>query len=150
MKVKKDLFGLIAVVILGLILVFAMRIKNSPVKNKIYMAGKELYVEIADTEESRESGLMYRNFLPENQGMLFVFDSEDYHAFWMRNTYIPLDIIWIDQNSKIVDIKTDFKPCTMPNCEAYKPIKKAMYVVEVNTGWTEKNNVKVGDSVSLK
>ena len=150
MKVKKELVGLLVIIGLGLIMVFALRIKNSPVKNKINLGGKEVYVEIADTDESRETGLMYRNFLPENQGMLFVFNSEDYHTFWMRNTYIPLDIIWIDQSSKIVDIKTNFKPCTMPNCEAYKPVKKAMYVVEVNSGWVEKNNIKIGDTASLK
>ena len=91
---------------------------------------------------------MFREKLNENDGMLFVFDDESYLAFWMKNTLIPLDIIFIDENYGIVDIKNAV-PCKEDPCALYKSLKPAKYVLEVNTNFTAKNKIKVGDKVII-
>lgn len=150
MKVKKEILWIITFLAVTLLGIFLYRYIHTPVKNKILIAGKEVYVDVADTDASRETGLMYKKFMPENQGMLFVFDKEDQYAFWMRNTFIPLDIIWVDKNYKVVDIKENFQPCTIQECIPYIPEVNALYVIEVNAGWAKNNNLKIGDSVKLK
>lgn len=105
-------------------------------------------VEIADTDAKREAGLMYRESLPENKGMLFIFDYEAPHGFWMKNTYFPLDIIWIDKDKRIVDIKANASLCK-EICENFFPRDKALYVLEVNAGFAERHKIKIGDKVSF-
>lgn len=109
-------------------------------------------VEIADTEAKRAKGLMFRTHMPENNGMLFIFQTSASHAFWMANTKIPLDIIWINEDLKIVDISKNTPPCTETGtlislCKAYAPKDKAKYVLEVNGGYTDKNKIGIGDEV---
>lgn len=106
-------------------------------------------VEIADTESKRQLGLMFRKSLPENQGMLFIFEREDRYNFWMKNMQIPLDILWIDQDKRIVDIKTNVLPCKESPCEGLTPNANARYVLEVNAGFVEKNKVRAGDRVDF-
>ncbi len=77
---------------------------------------------------------MYRKHLTDDAGMLFIFDSTDYHTFRMKNTLIPLDMIRLDRELKIVDIQSAF-PCETPNqenCPIYKPTQKSQYVLEIN------------------
>ena len=106
-------------------------------------------VEIADDNNRRMHGLMFREKLNENDGMLFVFDNEDYRAFWMKNTLIPLDIIFISKEMKIVDIKYAV-PCKENPCKLYESSKPAQYVLEVNGNFTIKNNIKTDDKITLK
>ena len=113
--------------------------------------GKKLIkinVEIADDNEERMRGLMFREKLDENGGMLFVFDDEGHHAFWMKNTLILLDIIFIDKNLKIVDIK-NAQPCEEESCALYKSSKPAKYVLEVNGNFTINNKIKIGDKIVI-
>ena len=79
--------------------------------------------------------------------MLFIFEGEDYWSFWMKNTLIPLDLIFISDQYTIVDIKENFKPCKVDNCDSYTSKKKAKYVLEVNSGFVKENNVKIGDKI---
>lgn len=104
-------------------------------------------VEVVDTPSQRARGLMYRESLAENEGMLFVFEKSDKYSFWMKNTYIPLDIIWIDEE-KVVHIEHAL-PCTKDPCISYKTDRAAKYVLEVNAGFVEKNGVVVGDEVGI-
>ena len=126
--------------------------KNSQKLNEIYIDnGKELIkinVEIADDDEERAKGLMFRGYLDEDDGMLFVFDDEDYQTFWMKNTLISLDIIFIDNNFKIVDIKHAV-PCREEPCALYKSSKPAKYVLEVNADFTAKNGISIGNKIVL-
>jgi len=108
----------------------------------------KINVEIADDNAEMEKGLMFREKLNENEGMLFVFGEEALHAFWMKNTLIPLDIIFIDENFEIIDIKHAV-PCRAEPCALYKSAKPAKYVLEVNEGFAEKNSVGVGDKIIL-
>jgi uncharacterized protein len=103
----------------------------------IIIEGKKIIIEIAKTPSERTKGLMYRESLEENKGMLFIFEKEDYHPFWMKNTLIPLDIIFIDKESIIIDLIKAY-PCKEENCPLYTPKKKAQYVVEVNKDTFEK------------
>jgi len=87
--------------------------------------------------------LSNREKLAENQGMLFVFDHTDYHSFWMKDMRFAIDIIWIDENKKVVDITHNAEPESYP--KIFKPSLPAQYVLEVNAGWAEEHRVKVGD-----
>lgn len=111
--------------------------------------GKELIkiiAEVADDNDERTNGLMFRENLNENEGMLFVFGNEEYQTFWMKNTLIPLDMIFIDENFEIVDIK-NAAPCKEEPCALYKSAKPAKYVLEVNGNLTAKKNIKIGDII---
>lgn len=105
-------------------------------------------VGIADDSQERAKGLMFRERLDENSGMLFIFENEEYETFWMKNTLIALDIIYIDKNLKIVDIKHAV-PCKEEPCNLYTSSKPAKYVLEVNENFTAKNNLKPGDKIIL-
>lgn len=102
---------------------------------EVAINGRVVTVEIADTQEKRSEGLMYRNYLPPVRGMLFVFPREGSYSFWMKNTKIPLDIIWIDENLKIVHIEDNVKPCLELVCPKYSSPTKAKYVLETNANW---------------
>ncbi|MEK6891857.1 MAG: DUF192 domain-containing protein [Nanoarchaeota archaeon] len=108
----------------------------------------KINVEIADDNKGRMYGLMFRGNLDENSGMLFVFDDEDNQTFWMKNTLIPLDIIFISKDMKIVDIKSA-TPCKEDPCSLYMSSKPAKYVLEVNGNFTIKNNIKIDDKIIL-
>ncbi|MBS3114946.1 DUF192 domain-containing protein [Candidatus Woesearchaeota archaeon] len=109
----------------------------------------KIKAEIADDNEERLKGLMFRENLNENKGMLFVFENEEYQTFWMKNTLISLDIIFIDENLKIVDIRYA-QPCKEEPCVLYKSSKPSKYVLEVNGNFTIINNVKIGDKLIFK
>ena len=106
-------------------------------------------VELAKTEAERERGLMYREKLDENKGMLFIFDKEGIYPFWMKNTLIPLDIIWISSENKVVFIGQNTRPCKSLICLSVTPSVKAKYVLELNAGTSEKIGLRLGDEVKM-
>jgi uncharacterized protein len=101
----------------------------------------KLKSEIAETEASRASGLMFRKHLDENSGMFFIFEQENILAFWMKNTYIPLNIAYINRQGIIIDIQY-MKP--LDTSITYPSKKAAIYALEVNKDWFRKNNIKEG------
>ncbi len=106
--------------------------------------------EIADTPEKQQLGLMNRESLDADKGMLFIFDKEVIHSFWMKNTLIPLDMIWINSNNEIVYIKKYAQPCEAMPCESFNPGKISKYVLEVYGGTVDKKGINVGDKVTIK
>lgn len=108
--------------------------------------GAKLFTELADTPEKRARGLMYRDRLPPNYGMLFTFPEPQQWSFWMKNTNIPLDIIWMDQNKTIVHVEHEVPGCHRQDggCPQYRPNKKALYVLEVAAGVAERLQLKRG------
>jgi uncharacterized protein len=106
-------------------------------------------VELAKTEAQRSQGLMYRKELDKNKGMLFIFDKEGIYPFWMKNTLIPLDMVWIDGNSKVVFIGQNVQPCKSLICPTVVSSGKAKYVLEINAGVCEKIGFKIGDLLSI-
>lgn len=116
-------------------------------RTKLSIGEKKIDVYLAKSLEERAEGLMYvqDNDLKANEGMFFVFEEESYLMFWMKNTYIPLDIAFIDKAGKIVNIKT-MKPHDQSQYASDKPAK---FALEMKAGWFEKNNIKAGDSVDV-
>jgi YVTN family beta-propeller protein len=104
-----------------------------------------VFVEVPDELEEFARGLMFRNHLPWNAGMLFAFNEEEPQTFTMKNTLIPLDMIFIESNSKIIDIKENVPPCKQEECPSYPSREPAQYVLEVNAGFVQEKGVKVGD-----
>jgi uncharacterized membrane protein (UPF0127 family) len=102
-------------------------------------------IQIADNEYDRELGLMFRKHMQENRGMLFIFPQEGIQSFWMHNTYIPLDMIFVNAQDKIVTIQNADK--TLSD-QTYSSIKPAQFVIEVNLGFAKKYGLKVGDKIS--
>lgn len=116
------------------------------------IADKTYNLEVADTPSTREKGLMYRQSLKENTGMLFVFEGTSFYPFWMKNTLIPLDIIWINAEKEVVHIKENAQPCEntlKAICNSIIPLKPALYVIELNAGEVEKLNLKTGDKIDF-
>ena len=110
--------------------------------------GVRVNAEVADNFVKKSAGLMNRESLGKNDGMLFVFASEDYHKFWMKNMMIPLDFIWISGNKTIVDITENVQPC-ISGCPNFTSQEKAQYVLEVNAGFAKENKIKVGEKVNF-
>jgi len=111
-------------------------------------------VEIADETDERSLGLMNRQELAPNQGMLFIFNDERIRSFWMKNTYIPLDMIFINKNQEIVTIHENVRPCEEQSpkqntCSSYQSTEPAKYVLEINAGEAKKNNLQVGDALNI-
>ena len=107
------------------------------------------YVEIADSQTERIRGLMYRKTLNKDSGTLFVFEEEGIYPFWMKNTLIPLDIIWINKDKEIIFIKESAQPCKTNICPTTTSNKRAKYILEINAGLTEEMNIKIGDKIDL-
>ncbi len=101
---------------------------------------QKLVAEVASTNTDRTQGLMHRRMLPENRGMLFVFDSVAYHGMWMMNTYIPLSVAFLDEAGLIINIE-DMKPHTRDPHHAARP---ARYALEMNLGWFPKRGINPG------
>ncbi len=116
---------------------------QSTLKIPLYIGKSEIQVEIAKTPEERSHGLMERKHLGKDEGMLFIFETEDYHGFWMKNTLIPLSIAFIEKSGRIASI-TDMKPLTL---DSHVPPKPILYALEMNKGWFSSHGVKVGDTI---
>jgi hypothetical protein len=102
---------------------------------KVYLPdGFAVTAELAVTDDARQQGLMYREKMDENQGMLFVFEGEDIHAFWMKNMTFPIDIVWLDAQKRIVHLESNVPPCVADPCPSYVPKSLAMYVLELKSG----------------
>lgn len=119
--------------------------KEGREKKIISVGGLSVTVEVSDSPEERVRGLMYREKLNWNEGMLFVFEREDTLSFWMRNTPIPLSIAFIDKNGVIIDIQ-DMQPFDLTT---HKSKGLALYALEMNLGWFKLNKIGVGDRVFI-
>jgi len=119
--------------------------QTAPETQTLTIGEQSFAVEIADTATERQQGLMYRESMPANQGMLFVWADEAPRNFWMKNTLIPLDMVWINAAREIVDIKAA-EPCRVADCPTYEGQAPAMYVLELNQGVLD---AEVGDRVEF-
>lgn len=114
-----------------------------------------LKVEVADDEEERSRGLMEREELEEGRAMWFVFNEEAQRKFWMKNTKIPLDIIFFNKDKEVVSFVENMEPCLIPedpearrpNCPSYSSLEPAMYALEVPAGFVKDKVVEVGDKI---
>jgi hypothetical protein len=104
-------------------------------------------VELAVTSEEHEKGLMYRKSLATDAGMLFVFKEDRAQFFWMKNTYIPLDMVFINSRLEVTGIYRSAKPLDETTVTSWSP---AMYVLEINSGKADKCNIRVGSKIKFK
>ena len=109
----------------------------------LYIGGRKISVELATTNETRNRGLMHRNSLAADSGMLFVFPNSDYRSFWMENTYIPLSIAYLTEAGRIINIER-MHPFNRTSVRSREPAK---YALEANAGWFKKNGIQAGDCV---
>ena len=117
---------------------------NEKIEVSIYNKNITFNVEVAKTIEERSTGLMYRKKLLNNEGMLFIFPREKIIQLWMKNTYIPLDVIFISENKVIVDIKKNMEKLSET---IVKSKVKSRYALEFNAGLINKLDIKIGDKV---
>ena len=108
----------------------------------------QITVWVADTQKARETGLMGMQNINENEGMLFVYETPGTYAFWMKNTLMPLDVIFISSDKNIIDIQ-HMEPCVTEPCRIYPPPSDLLYAIEVKGGFTERNNIMVGQKISI-
>lgn len=137
----------IAIPIIIVILAVAVILFQNSNKNVCFDSNC-IKAEVADDSHERSYGLMYRTSLEENTGMLFIFDFSEKHGFWMKNTLIPLDILWLDENKKVIHMVTA-QPCEEEPCLSFAPTRNALYVIETNAGFAEENNIQIGDEVKF-
>jgi len=111
----------------------------------IHIGDTMLQAEIVDTQEKREKGLSNRESLGERRGMLFLFEKSGRYGFWMKEMNFAIDIIWIDKNKSVVEITTNVDPKTFP--EIFYPKETIQYVIESQAGFTEVNEIQLGDKI---
>ncbi len=107
-------------------------------------SGKVLQTEVMVKDEDRQMGLMFRPSLAEDHGMLFVFEHLGFHRIWMKNCKFPIDILWLDENKKVVHLAEGVPPCREDQCPDYGPLQRAAYVVELNAGQARRENAVIG------
>lgn len=115
----------------------------SPSKIKVCFKNNCFDAIVAKTDNDRKKGLMNVKEMKDTDAMLFVFNETNYYPFWMKNTFIPLDIIWLDENKKVVFIKENALPC-QEYCPQIMPESAALYVLEINGGLSQKIKIEKG------
>ena len=141
---------LLLIFVFVIIAVVILYFQLSPKKEQLTIVNTDgskvtVQAEVADTMVKKAKGLMFRESLGENEGMLFLFDSPGIHAFWMVNTSIPLDAIHFSADGKVVDV-ISMEPCGVFNCPTYPPKVASKYVLEVNQGFAKMHGIKAGVS----
>lgn len=151
MSTLNTLILLIIAAVTVFLVISAIGKMQSPKFTSVKIGNGTVNAEIADNVASQTRGLMFRESLPENGGMLFVFPYDFRHGIWMMNTTIPLDIIWIDANKTITDIRKNAEPCeALAICPVYSPSKNSRYVLEVNSGYADKHGIEIGNDAKFR
>lgn len=112
--------------------------------------GSAVHLEIAADDPTRTQGLMFRDRVPEGTGMLFIFAHPDEFPFWMKNTLVPLDMIWIDEQNRVVHVEANVPPCKADPCPSYPPHAIAKYVLELGGGQAAKHRVVNGSTLRFE
>jgi uncharacterized membrane protein (UPF0127 family) len=145
---KTSIYYVIFILAIGAALLGLLFLRSMSVHGAVLHAGTvDIPVTIADTVQSRARGLSGTPSLPSNVGMLFVYGSSDKYGFWMKDMHYPLDLVWIDEDFKIVDIAANVSPDTYPH--VFYPAVSARYVLEMNGGFSTIHSLVVGQSVLL-
>ena len=146
---KKKLYELSFLIVFAFCLWVTEASADNLKRLNIYKKNQEVvqyYVDIADTYDKQKMGLMYVKKMPKNQGMFFIYGKERNVGIWMKNTFIPLDIIFIDKNGIITEIVQRPDTRSRTTTTSNEPSK---YVLEINLGEAKRNDIQVGDFVSL-
>jgi len=113
---------------------------------RVYFPNGEFVIaELALSAEQRSRGLMFRDGIGVDKGMLFIFEEEATHSFWMKNVKFPIDILWLDREKRIVHMAKQVPPCKKDPCPTYTPIRPAVYVLELSAGKSDQMSLKPGN-----
>lgn len=123
--------------------------QHLPISARAIVGEATIELEVAKTPEQQTLGLMYRTSLPDNRGMLFIFDLPRYARFWMKNVSIPLDMIFL-QGETVTAIFSDVPPCQSDPCPTYGPQNQINQVIELRGGRAKELGLKVGDRIKLE
>ena len=152
MKSKKKIIFLSFVVIVGCLLFWVQSISDRANERimdndfeKVVINNNVFFVAVSETEEKRAVGLSDHTFLEKDEGMLFVFENPGIYPFWMKDMSFAIDILWIDQNKKIIHIVSEIAPETFP--ETFVSQEKALYVLEIVEGEVKRKNIRIGDVI---
>ena len=115
----------------------------------VEIGGESFSVELAETTQKQALGLMYRDEMPADHGMLFIFKNEAQRSFWMKNCRIPLDIMYFDKDLVMVSASLDTPPCRVSRCPSYPSKAPAMYVLELNAGTASRLGVGPGSQLTV-
>lgn len=137
-----------AILIAGLLFFCSFQADIFDQKAYILLPEKKISLEVVKTAEDQTRGLSGKNSLPEDSAMLFVFNEPDYHGIWMKDMKFSIDILWLDASNKIIFIEKNISPQTYP--KVFSPREKALYIVEAQAGFVEKNNLKTGDVLDVR
>lgn len=158
-KNSRNLIWLGIIIVLGVTFLILPTFRNEVNKNvvahtstlkddlKLVLPRGEIYVQLANTEETRELGLSYRTSIGDNEGMLFVFDKPDNYGFWMKDMNFPIDMVWFSESGQVVHTEEDLATSSYPKVFINKP--KAKYVLELNSGIARKYGLYLGSRVDL-
>jgi len=112
--------------------------------------GSTVHVEVVADDDTRQQGLMYRDVLPPDRGMIFMFTKIGNYPFWMKNTLIPLDMIWIDDQKKIAHVAPNVPPCKADPCPSVPPNADARYVLELAAGVAARHGLANGQTLRFE
>jgi len=115
----------------------------------VEIKGHRYTIEIAADDASRAHGLMDRTHMDADHGMLFVFENDEPRAFWMKNTKIPLDMLFFDREQRLISVQHDVPPCVSDPCPPYRSGAPARYVLELNAGESAKMGLTPGDPIAI-
>jgi uncharacterized membrane protein (UPF0127 family) len=146
-KLARRLYLILAGVLFAGALFIVFFATDSQKYTSIQINGSIVNAEIATDSQKQKKGLCCRDSLDANSGMLFVYNKPGNYSFWMKDTQIPLDIIWINSSKNIVHIEADVQPESFP--ETFSSEDLAQYVLEVNAGWIGENGISVGDQATF-
>ena len=117
--------------------------------NSVTLKNYTFSVDVADNDQERAKGLMFVESMEDSNGMLFIYPDEAIRGFWMRNTLIPLDMIFADSNLMVIDINKNALPCGTGTCPVYYSKAPAQYILEINGGLSDAFNISLGDKVKI-
>jgi uncharacterized membrane protein (UPF0127 family) len=116
----------------------------------VFPSGEEFSLEVVIDPMDRARGYMYREEVGPNEGMLFIFEERDRHSIWMKNCLVALDIVWLDESFRVVDVAPDLQPCDPDRrCPSALPLKPARYVLEVAAGNAKRHGLQPGARVNI-
>ncbi len=152
-RIRKDVFVAVVVAIFALSFIFALKnLVNSSVYEGTYSMilpdEQVISLEIAETQDEKSLGLSFRENLEENTGMLFVYTVPGMYSFWMKDMLFSIDIIWLDENFNVINIKRDLSPDTYPT--SFVSQSPAQYVLEVYAGFAKDHEIKIGERLTIQ
>ena len=147
---SRTIYGGLGLVVIVAVFVLLYRTPTAPINvpSIVEFGGVSLRIEYATTIEARERGLSWRESIAPDQAMLFVFPSDDYYGFWMKDTLVPLDIFWLDSQGQVVSIQEEVQPSSYP--DVFYPTTPARYVLETAAGFAREHAIATGTPLLLK